>query len=164
LFSSHHTSQQLYKKKNILISEIEALNNQAKEILRDADHKAQKTLERTEKEIEQKQKKLDHIEERLLQKEEKIDQRIELLDKKKEEMLEKNGELEKTIAHQQKVLSDIAQLSPEAAKQELFNQIELTHTTEIKAFINKFKMIKEEEAKDEAAKIIAKVLPRVASE
>jgi ribonuclease Y len=162
--TSYHTAQQLTKKKNTLVRDIEALQTQAKDILRDADQKAQKTLERTEKEIETKQKKLDHIEERLLQKEEKIDQRIDLLDKKKEEILEKNIELEKTIAHQQKILSDISQLSPEEAKQQLFSQIEHEHTSEIKTFIHKFKMIKEEEAKDEAAKIIAKVLPRVASE
>lgn len=162
--NQRHTQKNLSNKKSKILLEINDLKRQAKDILHEADQRAQKLIDRTQKELDHKQKKLDQQEERLTQKEEKMDQRIELLDKKKEEMLEKKLELEKVINEQQKTLAEVARLTPEEAKEELFNHIQETHTQEIKQFINKFKMIKEEEAKDEAAKIIAKILPRVASE
>ena len=71
---------------------------------------------------------------------------------------------EKTLEQQKTILSEVAQLSPEQAKQQLFDQIREEQQQEIATFINKYKMIKEEEAKEEAGKIIAKVLPRVAQE
>ncbi|USN55312.1 MAG: DUF3552 domain-containing protein [Candidatus Peribacteria bacterium] len=79
-------------------------------------------------------------------------------------MIVKKQELEQLVEQQKNQLSEIAQLSPEQAKAQLFEQVEAEHQAEIARFVSKMKMIKEEESKEEAAKIIAKVLPRVAQE
>jgi hypothetical protein len=68
------------------------------------------------------------------------------------------------LAKEKTILSDLSGLSPDEAKKQLFSQIETENQSEITRFLNKWKMIKEEEAKEEAGKIIAKVLPRVAQE
>gem|GEM_PF-4382193 len=117
-----------------------------------------------EKEAEHKQKKIDQYEEKLGQKEEKLDQRIEKLDEKKEELILKQKELDSVLEKEKTILSDLTGLTPEEAKKQLFAQIETENQSEITRFINKWKQIKEEEAKEEAGKIIAKVLPRVAQE
>lgn len=159
-----YITQRLKTHKSKLVLEIQQLKQDAQLITKDAERKAQQLIERTEKELDFKQKKLEQFELRIAQKEEKLDQKVEQLDQKKEELIEKKVELDKLVDDQKKVLSEIAHLTPEQAKEELFKAIEETNGEEIKRFINKFKIIKEEEAKEEAAKIIAKVLPRVASE
>lgn len=137
---------------------------EAKKVAQEAEFKAQRLVEKTEKELEHKQKKIDQYEERIAQKEEKLDQRMEKLEEKKEEMNKKSLELEKLVEEQQGKLASIAQLTPEQAKLQLFEQLEQVHKEEIAKFINKMKLIKEEESKEDAAKIIAKVLPRVVQE
>jgi len=119
---------------------------------------------KSEKEAEHKQKKIDQYEEKLAQKEEKLEQRIEKLDEKKEELAAKQKELDVTLEKEKTILSDLSGMSPDEAKKQLFEQIETENQAEITRFVNKRKGIKEEEAKEEAGKIIAKVLPRVAQE
>ncbi|MDP2670819.1 MAG: Rnase Y domain-containing protein, partial [bacterium] len=90
--------------------------------------------------------------------------KMEKLEEKKEEYIQKNQELEDVYEKQQQILSELSKLSPEEAKEQLFAQIEATQQEEIQRFVNKFKLIKEEESKEEAAKILSRVLPRVAQE
>ncbi len=171
VWGKRYISQGIHKQKDGVLSEIEELKKKAANITKEAEkkaeaigEKAEKVLEKAEKDAEIKQKKIDSIEERLGQKEEKLDKRIENLDNKKEELQEKQKELEATLEKEKTILSDLSGLSPEQAKSQLFEQIENEHKSEIKRFISKWKTIKEEEAKEEAGKIIAKVLPRVAQE
>lgn len=70
-------------------------------------------------------------------------------------------DLEKVYEEQKSILEKTAGLSAEAAKTELFQKIEQENKAEIERFVNKMKLIKEEESKEEAGKIIAKILPRV---
>jgi ribonuclease Y len=93
-----------------------------------------------------------------------MEEKIEKLEEKKDEYQDKKIELEKILEKEKTILSDLSGLTPEEAKQQLFGQIEEDNKAEIKRFINKYKMIKEEEAKEEAGKIIAKILPRVAQD
>lgn len=151
--------------------EIKKLQDQARSITSDAEKKAEiivrkadDVVTKAEKEAEHKQKKIDQYEEKLTQKEEKLEQRIEKLDEKKEELIVKQKELDETLEKEKTILSDLSGMSPGEAKKQLFEQIENENQEEIKRFVNKWKMIKEEEAKEEAANIIAKVLPRVAQE
>lgn len=154
----------LTDKKRAAQQEIIKAKQEAEELLKKADYNAQKLIERTEKDLETKQKKVEQYEIRLQQKEEKMDEKMEKLEEKKEEYVAKKLELDKTVEQQKATLAQIAQLTPDQAKQQLFDQIAEEQQHEISAFVNKYKMIKEEEAKEEAGKIIAKVLPRVAQE
>ncbi len=159
-----NTEKKVQNKKDWLVWEIKQLEEQARWILSKAETKAQDIVNKSEKEAEHKQKKIDQYEEKLGAKEEKLEQRIEKLDEKKEELLVKQKELDETLDKEKTILSDLSGLSPAEAKTQLFEQIENENQEEIKRFLNKWKMIKEEEAKEEAGKIIAKVLPRVAQE
>ncbi len=159
-----NTEKSVQNKKDWVVSEIKRLEEQARWILSKAENKAQDIVTKSEKEADHKQKKIDQYEEKLGLKEEKLDQRIEKLDVKKEELIVKQKELDETLEKEKTILSDLSGLTPEDAKKQLFEQIETENQSEITRFINKWKMIKEEEAKEEAGKIIAKVLPRVAQE
>lgn len=154
----------LTSKKIAAEQEVAKAKKEADEIVKRAEYNSQKIVEKTEKEIDIKQKKIEQYELRLQQKEEKVDEKMERLEEKKEEYIVKKQELEKTLEQQKTILAEVAQLTPEQAKQQLFDQIREEQQQEIATFINKYKMIKEEEAKEEAGKIIAKVLPRVAQE
>lgn len=154
----------LTAKKKSAEAQIEQAKQEAKKIMEQAEYKSQKMLEKSEKDMESRQKKVDQYEARLAQKEEKLDQKMEKLEVRKEEMSVKKQEIEKVLESHKTKLSEIAGMTPAAAKEQLFGQIEEEYSADIKKFINKFKMVKEEEAKEEAGKIIAKILPRVAQE
>lgn len=144
--------------------EIESTKKECRRLYDLAERKWQELIEKAEKEIAHRHKKIDQIEEKLTQKEERMDEKIEKLEEKKEEYIWRKQELEKIYEQQKTILSDLSGLTPDQAKQALFEQIEVDQQAEITRFINKFKLIKEEEAKDEAAKIISRILPRVAQE
>lgn len=152
------------KKKQEAELSIETTKKECRRLYDIAEKKGQELIEKAEKEIAHRHKKVDQIEEKLTQKEERMDEKMEKLEEKKEEYIAKKQELEKLYEQQKTILSDLSGLSPEQAKQELFSQIETDQQAEITRFINKYKLIKEEEAKDEAAKIISRILPRVAQE
>ena len=165
------TEKSVQNKKDGLQWEIKKLEEQARNIISDAEkksghivQKAEEIVIKSEKEAEHKQKKIDQYEDKLTQKEEKLEQRIEKLDEKKEELATKQKELDETLEKEKTILSDLSGMSPDQAKKQLFEQIETENQAEITRFVNKWKGIKEEEAKEEAGKIIAKVLPRVAQE
>ncbi len=167
--------ERLQKQAEVITSKAEIkaeeITKKAEGIVQKAESKAQEItkkadviVSKAEKDAEHQQKKIDQLETKLTQKEEKLDQRIEKLDEKKEELATKKKDLDEMFAKQETILSDLSGLSPADAKKQLFDQIEQTNKDEIKRFINKRKTIKEEEAKEEAWKIIAKVMPRVAQE
>jgi len=170
-FGKTSTEKSVQNQKDGVVQEIKKLEDQARGILSNAENKASQIVKKaddivlkSEKEAEHKQKKIDQYEERLGVKEEKLEQRIEKLDEKKEELVVKQKELDTVLEKEKTILSDLSWLTPDEAKKQLFDQIETENQSEITRFVNKWKMIKEEEAKEEAGKIIAKVLPRVAQE
>ena len=156
--------QTLKTKKQEADKELAAAKKEARRIYDLGEEKAQKLMDKAEKEIEHKQRKIDQYEDKLWQKESKLEEKMEKMEAKKDEYISKKWDLEKLIEEQEGKLSEIAWLSSDEAKKQLFTQIEETQKDEIARFVNKYKMVKEEEAKEEAAKIIAKVLPRVAQE
>lgn len=140
----------------------------AQEIITKAEHKQQNAerdskalLQDAQQQIDKRNQKIDQIEQRLLTKEEKIDQKYETLEKEKTALLSKTQQLEALIASEREKLSEIAQLTPEEAKKDLYSMIESEQKTDINTFIEKFKQIKEEEAEKESINIITKVLPRI---
>lgn len=138
------------------------------EILEEARKKAEQTLERAEEKAnrieEQRLKKMEEIQNRLLMREEKMDEKLERLESERERIVEKQKDVDKIIKQQTDKLAEISNLNKEEAKKELFSSMESEYQVEIKQFVEKMKTIKTEEADTEAAKIIAKSLPRIASE
>ena len=138
------------------------------EMLAEARKKADWIIERAEDKAdkieEQRLKKMEEIQNKLLEREEKMGEKLEKLEKEKEKVIEKQKEVEDIIKQQTDKLAEIAWLKKEEAKEKLFANMEVEYQEEIKAFVEKMKTIKTEEADKEAGQILAKALPRIASE
>lgn len=138
------------------------------EMLAEARKKADWIIERAEDKAdkieEQRLKKMEEIQNKLLEREEKMGEKLEKLEKEKEKVVEKQKEVEDIIKQQTDKLAEIAWLKKEEAKDKLFANMEVEYQEEIKAFVEKMKTIKTEEADKEASQILAKALPRIASE
>lgn len=138
------------------------------EMLAEARKKADWILERAEEKAdkieEQRLKKMEEIQNKLLEREEKMWEKLERLEKEKEKVIEKQKEVEDVIKQQTDKLAEIAGLKKEEAKEQLFANMEVEYQNEIKEFVEKMKTIKTEEADKEASQILAKALPRIASE
>ncbi|MBR4567383.1 DUF3552 domain-containing protein [bacterium] len=138
------------------------------EILDEAKAKAEKILEQAEikaqKIEDQRLAKMEEIQNRLLIREEKMDQKLEKLEEEKGKVLDKQREVDEIIEEQNKKLSEIAQISTEDAKAQIFERVEKDNQEEIVRFIEKFKTIKTEEAQKEAAQILAQAMPKLAAD
>jgi len=152
----------LYKKNLTEVKkQKDGIEDERKKVIWEAEKRAKEITRIWQIEIDRKQQKIDSIEERLFQKEERIDKKLESLEQEKDIVKAKQEELRNTIEEGKKRLSDLAKLTPEEAKQKLFDIIERDNKEEIVKFVNKFKLIKEEEADNVASNIIAEVLPKI---
>lgn len=154
----------LKKKREEAEKVLQSSKKEAREIYTLGEEKSQQLIQKAEKDLERKQEKIDKYEEKLFQKEQKMDEKIERLEEKKEAYTLKAQKLQELVDQEKWKLSEMAWLTQEEAKQQMFDHIKQDSEEDIKRYINKFKMIKEEEAKEEWAKIIAKVLPRLSQE
>ncbi len=143
---------------------LDTATRKAEEIVIRGEQKVLKVEENAEKEIQKMHEKLEKQEERIIQKEEKIDEKKEQLEEEKSKIAEKFKEAEEFIVRQEEKLTEVAGLSKEEAKTELLSMIENREQEEIWSFLEKFRMIKKEEADKEAMQIIARVMPRIAAE
>jgi len=142
------------KVKEIEEEMLEAAKKKADKILEAAEEKAQK--------IEtQRLEKMEVIQNRLLVREEKMDEKLEKLEQEKLKLTDKQKEMEAIIIEQTNKISEIAKLTKEEAKEQLFIQVEKEYQKDMVQFIEKLKTITKEEAEKEAAHIIAQALPRV---
>ena len=86
-------------------------------------------------------------------------------DKIEEKRLKKMEEIQnKLLEREEKMWEKLERLEKEEPKDQLFANMEVEYQEEIKAFVEKMKTIKTEEADKEAGQILAKALPRIASE
>ncbi len=160
---------QVWKKKNTeLQDKLDKAEETASGIVKKAEERYRKAealskdmIDKAHAESERRMQKIDQLESRLTQKEERIDQKLETLEKQKETLQKKDAELNSIIDEQKTKLSQVAWLSPEQARETLFNRIETEEQADLAAFHQKFTTIKQEEADKEAAEILAKVLPRI---
>ena len=138
------------------------------EILEEAKKKAEDVLDKAEEKAnrieEQRLKKMEDLQNKLMEREEKMDEKLERLENEKEKIIEKQKEAEAIVQQQTDKLAEIAGLSKDDAREQLFTNIENEYQEDIKEFVEKMKTIKAEEADKEASQIIAKALPRIASE
>ncbi len=137
------------------------------DIIEQAKKKSHDIIERSEQraqKLEEKRlEKMETIQNRLLDREEKMEEKLNKLEEEKQKILDKQQEAEKLVKAQTEKLSEVAKLSQEEATDQLFENIKQEKESEIKQFVEKFKTIKTEEADKEAAMVIAKTLPRIAS-
>jgi len=138
------------------------------EMMEAAKKKAEKTLEIAEEKAQkietQRLEKMDVIQNRLLAREEKMDEKLEKLEQEKVKLTDKQKEMDAVIIEQTNKISEIAKLTKDEAKQQLFAQVEKDYQKDMVVFIEKLKTITKEEADKEAAQIVAQALPRVAVE
>lgn len=136
------------------------------ELLDAAKKKADKSLELAEEKAQkieaQRLEKMEVIQNRLLAREEKMDEKLEKLEQEKVKLSDKQKEMDAIIQEQLHKISDIAKLTKEEAKDQLFSNVEKEYQKDLVLFIDKLKTIKKEEADKEAAIIVAQALPRVA--
>ena len=85
-------------------------------------------------------------------------------EQKYEKLKQKEEELSKLIEETEKKLEQVANLTREEAREQLFSFIKKENEEELRQFIEKIRQDKEENAKKEAAKVLVKILPRVAIE
>jgi len=136
---------------------IEAAKKKAEKVVETAEEKANK--------IEtQRLEKMEIIQNRLLAREEKMDEKLEKLEQEKGNVAQKQKEMDLIIQEQVNKISEIAKLTKEEAKEQLFAQVEKEYQKDMIQFIEKLKIITKEEADKEAAMIVAQALPRIASE
>lgn len=151
----------LTKKEKNLEEKVKEAETQAKGIIEKAEKNAHYLIQNAQKDSDKKMEKIDYLEKILIKKEEKLDVKIDNLEIEKEKIIKKQEEVNSIIDQQKHTLSNIAQMSPEEAKNKLFEVVETEYQEELVKFINKFKTIKQEESDKEAAQIIASVLPKV---
>ena len=149
-----------FKKKMERVREIE------EEMLDAAKKKADKLLEIAEEKAQkieaQRLEKMEVIQNRLLAREEKMDEKLEKLEQEKIKLTDKQKEMDSVIQEQVNKIAEVAKLTKEEARQQLFANVEKEYQKDLVVFIEKLKNITKEEADKEAAIIVAQALPRVA--
>lgn len=143
---------------------LEQARKKSEEIVLKGEEKALKIEENAEREAQKNLEKLEKLEERIIQKEEKLDEKKEQLESEKAKIADRFKEAETFIIQQEEKLTQIANLSKDDAKQELLNMIQMREEQEISSFLEKFRVIKKEEADKEAMQIVARVMPRIAAD
>lgn len=152
-----------------LQSKLDKADSSAVEIIKRAEDRYRKAeniskeiMDNAQREFDKRMQKADQIEDRLRQKEEKMEQKMELLEAEKQKFIQKQQDMDQLIAQEKDVLAKIAALSQEEAREKLFSRVEEENKQDMVTFVEKFKLLKQEEAEKEAASILTKVLPRVA--
>lgn len=138
--------------------------NQASQTLTTSETKAKEIISEAQKEYDKRMQKIDSMESRLTEKEERVDKKLESLEDLKIQLVEKEKEIVDLVQEQQVKLSQIANLTPQEAKEKLFESIEHEHKAEIIKFADKYKTLMQGEMDTEAINLISKALPRIASE
>ena len=108
--------KRMEKVKEIEEEMLETSKKKAASILEQAEEKAQK--------IEtQRLEKMEIIQNRLLAREEKMDEKLEKLEQEKLKLTDKQKQMDTVIVEQTNKISEIAKLTKDEAKQQLFNQV-----------------------------------------
>jgi len=144
---------------------MEQVKDIEEEMLESAKKKAEKVLELAEEKAQkietQRLEKMEIIQNRLLAREEKMDEKLEKLEQEKIKLTDKQKDMDAIIIEQTNKIAEIAKLTKDEAKQQLFSQVEKEYQKDMMVFIEKLKTITKEEADKEAAQIVAQALPRV---
>ena len=111
-----------------------------------------------------KAQKHEEYEKKIEEKELKLEKKREEIDEEKEQIREVRKKLNETTDKQILLLETMSGLSHAEAKTLVFKKIETKYQADLQAFVEKYKIIKQEEAEKEGLRIIAQALPRIASD
>ena len=142
-----------------------------KEAILEAKEEALRIKNETERELKERRNDLNRIERRTIQKEETLDKKIENLDKKEEQLNKKIAEnteltasIEKVKEEQTALLSKIAGMSPEEAKQALLDRVESESKHEVAMRLSAAEQEFKEKSDEMAKDIISLAIQRCASD
>jgi len=140
----------------------------AKRIVNESEKRAEIRASEITKEIKEKEQDLKKTEGRLVRKEELLDNRQGDLDKESEGLKQKIEEVknvrervDQLIAEEQKKLEEMANLSSDDAKKELFDVVEKQHADDIMARIHKLESAGKERLEHKARDILTTIIHRL---
>ena len=146
---------------------IEKAREEAKKILLEAKEKSTKVIEDAHNEEKERKARLLKIEERLVRREESLEKKSNYLEKniREAEAAKKKAaalreEVEKVKSGLVKKLEEIAQMSREQAKEELFKLVEKNSKEDILKSLSKLERNRKEELEKKAAEIMAESIQR----
>lgn len=150
---------------------IDRAKEEEKEILIQAKDKAFEMREKAEEEYKDRQKKIDDLELSLRKREESVDVRAERLERDRTQLEEKENQIGKTREElkdlrdkQLESLQRISALSKDEAKKVLLEMVEKEEKDEVIRIIKATEKEAKEGADEEARKIVATVIGRIASD
>lgn len=150
---------------------IEETEEEASKILRNAkilaeerETKSLKTIEKAHEDIQKRHEKIDDIENRMITREERFDEKIQRLDQKKEALEKQKSDIQILQEEQEKKLSDIAWLSRDEAREQIFFRVETEYEHELWQMKTKLITFAKQDAQQHAKKLIAQALPRVSAD
>ena len=143
---------------------------EASKVVSEAEQKATQLLEESKRQISEKETQLLKVEQRLLSKDELLDKRQGDIDKEVEQIKQKIVEIkdikervEKTKEEAEEKLGNIAGLSREEAREELFKAVEKKSEGDILVRMQKLEIQAEEKLDRRAKDILSTVIQRVAN-
>ncbi len=150
---------------------LKAANSQARMIESGARENATKIVQSAESEIKERRLELNRETDRLDKRRaeldsrfDKMEQREQTLNKRQSQVDRRGNEIDKLYEDQVKKLEQIAQLTPEDAKKELFAAVEKEARGDMARIIRQVESEAREEGEKRARKLIADAIQRVASE
>ena len=150
---------------------LKAANSQARMIESGARENATKIVQSAETEIKERRIELNRETDRLDKRRaeldsrfDKMEQREQALNKRQSQVDRRGNEIDKLYEDQVKKLEQIAQLTPEDARKELFAAVEKEARGDMARIIRQVEAEAREEGEKRARKLIADAIQRVASE
>ena len=150
---------------------LKAANSQARMIESGARENATKIIQAAESEIKERRIELNRETDRLDKRRaeldsrfDKMEQREQALNKRQSQVDRRGNEIDKLYEDQVKKLEQIAQLTPEDARKELFAAVEKEARGDMARIIRQVDAEAREEGEKRARKLIADAIQRVASE
>jgi len=150
---------------------VKAAQTQANMIVKGAQDNATKIIQAAESEIKERRidlnKETDRLEKRRTEVEgrsDKIEQREQTLNKRQSQVDKRANDIEKVYEDQVKKLEQVAQLTQDEARKELFAAVEKEARGDMARIIRQIESEAREEGEKRARKLIADAIQRVASE
>ena len=144
--------------------------NREKEIINEAEEKAEKILSEARLEIKEKEEKNKKTEDRLIKKEEFLDNRQLDIDKEVENIKNKVLEIKKiredadsVLVERKNLLEKVASLTKDQAKEEILKTVEKEYENDILSRINKLEKNGEERLLRKAQDILATTIQRLSN-
>ncbi len=144
---------------------------QAKEIVLEGKEEASKLREKSEKEERERRSEILDLEKRIISKDEHLERKLEDLDKQKEAILNKDKEIQevkeeilKIRDNQLKKLEDVARLTRDEAKEQLFARVEKEYKDDVLGIIRRVEQEANDQAENKAREIISEAIQRYAAD